>query len=286
MLLFDADEAGQRAAAKTLPLLLNAELDGRVMILPKGHDPDTFVRELGVEALYEAAGQAVDIVEFVAGRLKDAYPDSLSGQARMLRESREILAQIPDGGKRWLLARRLAKRLDLDEAALGESKGRPRRELAAAPRRAAPAKSSPAAFDHNAGELLKLLLVHPETAPLVFAEMAAWWPDDASRPLFLRLKERFEKNGTVKPEDANCDESEDLAALVSEAAMSSRLYSPDTSGQIVSEQMSRLKGKWRQKRQEEMSREIKKAEAEGRDEDLQRLLIEKNALHKSSKLVK
>ena len=285
MLLFDADEAGQRAAAKTLPLLLNAELDGRVMSLPKGHDPDTFIREFGAEALFEAAGQAVDIVDFVTSRLKSAHPDTISGQARMLREAREILAQIPDGGKRWLLARRLSQKLDLDEASLGESRHGPRRELKHQGR-ALPARSGSEpgdGFDPTAGELLKHVLIYPETAGLVLGEMAAWWPEDASQPLFKRLKEHYEQRGAVSPENVICDDSESLAALVSEAALSQRIYEPELSGQVAQEHMDRLRAKWRKKRQLELSRAIKKAEAEGCQEELFRLVGEKKALLASEK---
>lgn len=38
-LLFDGDTAGQRAAARAFPLFLEAELDGRVVVLPEGEDP-------------------------------------------------------------------------------------------------------------------------------------------------------------------------------------------------------------------------------------------------------
>lgn len=283
MLLFDADEAGQRAAAKTLPLLLNAELDGRVMSLPKGHDPDTFIREFGSEALFEAAGQAVEIVDFVASRLKSSHPDTLSGQARMLRDAREILTQIPDRGKRWLLTRRLARKLDLDEAALGENKHGPQRALSHQSRAIPTNKDSRAEFDPTAGELLKHVLVYQETAGLVLGEMAAWWPEDASWPLFKRLKEHYELHGAICPEKAIGDDSESLAALVSEAALSERIYEPELSGQVAQEYMDRLRAKWRKKRQLELSRAIKKAEDGGSQEELFRLVAEKKDLLSSKK---
>ncbi len=275
MLLFDADEAGQRAAARTLPILLNAELDGRVLTLPKGHDPDTFMREFGAEALFEAAGLARDLVEFVAARLKSAHSDSVSGQARMVREVREILGQVPDPAKRWLLARRLAALLDLEEGWLGENPGRPRRQLS---RSAPAAPGRGASYDRTAGELLKLILAHPETASPVLTEMAAWWPDDATRPLFTRLKARFEAHGSVAPEDAAGEESEEMAALVAEAAVSPRLYPPEEAGEVAEAYMERLRGAWRRARQAEISEAVKKAQARGDEAEVLSLLEEKKSL--------
>lgn len=275
MLLFDADEAGQRAAARALPLLLNAELDGRVLTLPKGHDPDTFIREFGAEALYEAATQARDIVEFQVARLKASYPDSLSGQARMAREARELVSQVPDSAKSQLLRRRLARMLGLDEEVLGQFKtGGPAKILTSAPKK----MSSEPPFDQLAGALLRLILIHPEAAPPVLEEMAAYWPDDLTRQLFFRLKDIYEARGQVSPELAVMDDCEEMASLVASAAVSDRLYKADESSSVAADYMERLKHKWRQHRKTELSLAIKKAQAAGDESELERLIFEKNDL--------
>lgn len=278
MLLFDADEAGQRAAARSLPVLLNAELDGRVLALPKGHDPDTFIREFGSEALFEAASQALDLVHFVALRLKHSQPDSLAGQARLLREAKELAAQVPDPGKRWLLVKRLAEELGLDPSLLGENQAGPRRILAhqaTAPRRHRPGPG----YDPAAGALLSLILVHPETVALVLGgPMAAWWPADSSRPVFERLKAAFEARGEIGPQDAGADDSEELSALISAAAVSERVYPPEEASQAAEEYMGRLKAGWLKKRHREMTEAINAAQARGDIEEANRLLGEKKSL--------
>ena len=278
MLLFDADEAGQRASARALPLLLNAELDGRVLTLPKGHDPDTFVREFGPEALYEAASQARDIVEFQVARMKAAYPDTLSGQARMAREARELLAQVPDSAKSQLLRRRLARLLELDEEVLGKFKTDDRRRTLTSTDGPARKSGAGAEYDQLAGALLKLILIHPEAAPPVFEEMPAFWPDDATRRLFDRLKEIFELQGEVRPEAIAVDDSEAMAALAAEAAVSARAYRADESSAVARDYMERLKLKWRRQRQAELSAAVKKAQAAGDEAEVARLIAEKNDL--------
>ncbi len=277
MLLFDSDEAGQRAAAKALPLLLNAEIDGRVLTLPKGHDPDSFMREFGAEALFEAASRALDIVDFQVAFLKRSHPESPAGQARMAREAQELVSRVPDSAKSQLLRRRLARMLGLDEELLGGFKapGGSFRSLTIEPEaRPRPGPS----FDPVAGELLKFILIHPETAGPVLEEMAAWWPDDPSRALFERLKERYQAKGRIGLEDAACDESDDLSALVSEAALSERQCPPDESGEVAGELVGRLRSKWRRKRQKEISAAIAGAQSRGDEEEIRRLLEEKKAL--------
>jgi len=283
MLLFDADEAGQRAAARSLPVLLNAELDGRVLSLPEGHDPDTFIREFGSEALFEAAGQAADLVHFVAARLKQSHPDSLAGQARLLREARELAGQVPEPGKRWLLVKRLADELGLDQALMGENKGGPLRQLTRAPaRRPSPAPSC----DPAAGALLKLILIHPETASMVLgAEMAAWWPADSSRPVFDRLKAVFEVRGEVGPKDAGVDDSEELSALISEAAVSERAHPPEEAIEVAEEYIGRLKANWLKKKHREITDAVNAAQARGDEEEVNRLLREKQSFIFKSNVV-
>lgn len=276
MLLFDADEAGQRAAARALPILLNAELDGRVLTLPKGQDPDTFIREFGSEALFEAASQALDLVHFVAARLKHSQPDTLAGQARLLREVKELAAQVPDPGKRWLLVKSLAEELELDPALLGEKQAGPRRQLA---RQTAQSRRAEPGYDPAAGALLKLVLIHPETAALVLGgPMAAWWPADSSRPVFERLKAAFEARAEISPQDAGADDSEELSALISGAAVSERVYPPDEAAQAAEEYIGRLKAGWLKKRQREITKAISAAQARGDEEETNRLLREKQSL--------
>ena len=53
MLVFDGDTAGMNAALRTLDLFVNSGLDVRVLLLPVGDDPDTFVRTHSVEAFRE-----------------------------------------------------------------------------------------------------------------------------------------------------------------------------------------------------------------------------------------
>ena len=49
--LFDGDDAGQKAAARSFEIFVEAGLLGRAAFLPKGDDPDSFVRSRGKAAL-------------------------------------------------------------------------------------------------------------------------------------------------------------------------------------------------------------------------------------------
>ena len=279
MLVFDSDEAGQRATAKSLPLLLNAELDGRVLQLPQGHDPDTFIREFGSEAIYELASQSLDIIDFQVAWLKKKHTDTPAGQARMAREARELVERVPDSAKSQLLRRRLARLLGLDEELLGEF-----RKTSDAPGRilvhtqsSAEGESQDPSYDPMAGQLLKFILIHPESASVVLQEMAAYWPDDISKMLFDHLRKKQAETGLIDPGGAG-DHSPSLASLVAEASVSPRQYTPQESGEQALGYMERIKVKWRKTKQKQLSTEIRKAQEHGDSETLLRLMEEKNSL--------
>jgi DNA primase len=50
VLNFDQDEAGQKAARKSLEVMLEEGVRVRIVELPEGHDPDTFLKAEGADA--------------------------------------------------------------------------------------------------------------------------------------------------------------------------------------------------------------------------------------------
>jgi len=62
-LLYDSDEAGQKATFRSGLELLRHKAAVRVVSLPEGDDPDTFVRERGRAALEAQLAQAIDLFD-------------------------------------------------------------------------------------------------------------------------------------------------------------------------------------------------------------------------------
>ncbi len=53
ILCFDADEAGRKAAERSLPALLGLDLGVRVIELPPGEDPDSLIRNQGAGSVHQ-----------------------------------------------------------------------------------------------------------------------------------------------------------------------------------------------------------------------------------------
>lgn len=64
-LMFDGDNAGQKAVHAAYPIARKAELTARVVKLPQGDDPDAFLRREGKETLGRLVDSARGIVEYL-----------------------------------------------------------------------------------------------------------------------------------------------------------------------------------------------------------------------------
>jgi DNA primase len=91
-LVFDGDTAGVNAALRTLDLFLNSGMDVRVLVLPTGEDPDTFIRTNGVEAFRELEVRAATLLDFVVTSVLDkAKKDSIQDRVQRADEVLAIL---------------------------------------------------------------------------------------------------------------------------------------------------------------------------------------------------
>lgn len=68
---YDADLAGQNATLRGLEILKNEGFDIRVLIIPKGKDPDEFVKSNGREAFLKLIDNALPLIEYRIKRLNE-----------------------------------------------------------------------------------------------------------------------------------------------------------------------------------------------------------------------
>lgn len=97
VLCFDGDRAGQVAAWKALPLLLEAGIDPRIAALPKGQDPDTCDPEI-LSQLLERPPSAL---QWCLRRIvQEGGLQSVEAQNRSLRAVTPLLSLVPNKDER------------------------------------------------------------------------------------------------------------------------------------------------------------------------------------------
>lgn len=120
VLVFDSDAAGINAARRSIKTFLNEGVDTRILILPKGDDPDAFVLKHGPDAFLDLADQARSVMAFLRQVAMDTHGSSVTGRARVLADLIPYIADIQDSALRSLHVNELAETLNIDEAAVLE----------------------------------------------------------------------------------------------------------------------------------------------------------------------
>jgi len=120
ILVFDSDEAGINAAKRSINLFINEGIDLKILVLPQGKDPDSFIMEYGKEAFIEKAFEAMTVLQFLMTLAMKMHGNSIQGRVAVLDEMKTYLAQIQDSALRSLHIRELAEKLNVDEKAVLE----------------------------------------------------------------------------------------------------------------------------------------------------------------------
>ena len=116
VLLFDADTAGIKASMRSIELLLKRDMEIKIVSLPPGEDPDSYVNKYGKEKFEELIKYAQNFMEY-----QSAYYESLGmfeDPAKTTEAVRDLVkpaALINDELKRALLIKSIAKKFNLRE---------------------------------------------------------------------------------------------------------------------------------------------------------------------------
>ena len=117
--LFDGDNAGIRAALRGIDLLLEQDLNVKIVLLPDGEDPDSYLQKVGLNAFRGyLEQQAEDFIFFKANLLlADAGNDPVKRTA-LIKDIVGSIALIPDPLKRSLYIKECARLFGVDEQLL------------------------------------------------------------------------------------------------------------------------------------------------------------------------
>lgn len=127
LVVFDGDEAGIRAALRSVGVLVAAGLSVRAMVLPDGQDPDDYLSRHGADAFRTLASAAPHFVEFYV-RMNDRRTDTIEGRTEVAKELFGVLGDLNDPVRQDEYVKLLARELGLDAQRLHEAFGRHQRD--------------------------------------------------------------------------------------------------------------------------------------------------------------
>lgn len=120
ILVYDSDEAGIKAAYRSIEIFDRGYADAKILVLPSGYDPDSYLVKFGAESFRNAVSGSLGAVSFLINSAIKKHGLSVEGKIRVVAELKTALASITDGVARSLYIRELADKLDIDESAIHE----------------------------------------------------------------------------------------------------------------------------------------------------------------------
>ena len=191
VLVFDADDADQKSANRSLDAFAAEELAVRVAVLPDGLDPDEFVRRRGAETFLDGLRSARDGIRYKLNRLLAAIPadraESSLPLARALDDVLATVALMPNAVAQSLEVRTIAEQSGVAEQAVRDRLSRIASRQRFETNETATVESSVSGRQLER-ELLQAMLAYPETVGIVRPGLDANWLGDRNvRTLIQRL---------------------------------------------------------------------------------------------------
>ncbi|MFC2103375.1 DNA primase [Bacteroidota bacterium] len=119
VLLFDSDTAGIKASMRSIEVLLKQNMEVKIVSLPDGDDPDSFVNKFGKDKFDDLLKKAENFIEYQTRYFNSLNRfDDPATAADTIREVVRSLALISDELKRNLLIKSIAKKFNLREKLL------------------------------------------------------------------------------------------------------------------------------------------------------------------------
>jgi len=256
VVIFDSDQAGLKAASRSLSLFLEGGLMAKILILPHGFDPDSYIFQFGKEAFEKALKNISSLFEFFVDSVLKDFGTSTEGKIGALKELVPILASIRNSMEQSVYIKKVAETLKVDEGVIyKEVKGSQRGRMPEL-------KMERTGISGPDKKIIQFLINHPRYFP-VFLEVGIIDDLDDKELLLIgkSMKELFHKFGHVdlgllvqKLEDSR------LQSMVTEWALKSTKDDREDLDQVVKGMISSIKNRRIRREAKNILSQIKETE--------------------------
>ena len=274
--VFDADPAGIQATLRSLPLFLEEEVAGKTIVLPKGEDPDGFLRKGNLEDFGKRMELAVSLIDFFFERLMKAHDvKSVDGKVKIAKEGVALLGKIPDKIRRDFYTRALAERLDVKESFLYEIlHSSPKQPFKAGGDLGKPLTER--SFPKAEEMVVHLMVQHPEIIPAISKEgVLKEFESPILQKIAEALEDLYQRRGRFNLPQALAHFDEDLKGKLSEFAFQGDGLEGGDREKILEDCIQKIREKRVKKEKGELQKRIKEADKQQEDKGLNPLLKQK-----------
>ncbi len=120
VLVYDSDEAGIKAAQRSIGVFQAGHIDDFILVLPSGYDPDSYLVKFGQESFLKEAAGAKSGFRFLIESAIKKHTLSFEGKPRVIEEMLDPLSSITDSVKRAICIKELSEQTGVEERAISE----------------------------------------------------------------------------------------------------------------------------------------------------------------------
>ena len=110
VLIYDGDEAGQRAAQRAIPMLEKAGLQVKVLRMKDAKDPDEYLKKFGADKFKNLLNESSSRVEYQLNAIRRKYDLRIDEQrVKFINEAAEFISTLPNAVQREIYGTRAAE---------------------------------------------------------------------------------------------------------------------------------------------------------------------------------
>ncbi len=117
VVLYDGDEAGQKASNRAIPLLLEEGMNVKLLQFPNNDDPDSFSRKVTIQEFQNYIETNItDFLHFKTKKLKEQSKNDPIKRAQVIKDIVDNIAIIPDNIIRSIYVKECSNIMEIEES--------------------------------------------------------------------------------------------------------------------------------------------------------------------------
>ncbi len=120
ILVYDSDDAGIKAAKRSITVFEKGFADAKILVLEKDYDPDSYLVEFGTEAFMDAVSKSMGVIDFLIDSAIKKHGLSVDGKIRIISDLKKPMTLLGDSVERSLYIKELSEKIEINEDAILE----------------------------------------------------------------------------------------------------------------------------------------------------------------------
>jgi len=268
-LMLDGDEAGIKSALKLIGRLSDMDINGNMVVLPDGHDPDSFIKKEGIEGLNKIIDTKKPIMDYYFDYCMARWGiGTLENKNRFIKSVLPFIEGIRSGVKKRLYIKRLSELTGVEEQHFREE---PKEKITGAP-----------SGDYISSSMIERRVVGALMGKpgmlgiLKEREVINCIKDAEIKEILLNMCEFFDKKGRMEVNNfINVLERDSLRDLVTNAVFDVAGYEDNELEMVLLDYFKHVEKKSTKDELRKITERLFEAEKRGDDKEIMELLNEK-----------